>query len=96
MFCEPEKFNDIAGHFHSIDIDDNGYYEHNINCSWKLSTPVFEADRVIEICLYDVDIPSNDNCSSDHLLVSSISSIDFFVLPYLCLCNSMHHIKIMR
>ena len=59
----------IAGSFRSVDRDYDGYYDHYIHCFWELKLASFKTNEVIEICLYDVDIPSNDNCSSDHIKV---------------------------
>ena len=69
-------FEDEVGSFKSPDLDADGYYENNVSCQWFIVSPY--PTKVVQVYITDIDIPSDEHCSSDRLEVSIILYHDHF------------------
>ena len=69
---------DEVGRFQSPDIDADGYYENNVSCSWVIISPMPE--KVVQIYITDMDIPSDDDCRKDRIEVRP---------AFLCISNKV-------
>ena len=71
MFCfEDQKLcgpmqTDFVGHFSSVDINSNGKYD----CTWTIQLWL-DPDKLIELYLVILDLPSAEECGSDYIEVT--------------------------
>ena len=59
------------GQLQSSDLNSDGFYENNMDCTWVIWSNDIE-NRVIQLYFTSLDIPSRDNCKDDYLQVRLI------------------------
>ena len=67
-----EILNQPSGFIHSPDLDNDGKYDTNQNCSWTLTAP---EDHVIYLQFLEFDIEYYDNCIYDFVEIWEVRSV---------------------
>ena len=68
-FFETETY----GQVQSLDINNDGHYENNVDCSWTIWSNDLAEDYV-QLHFTSMDIQGGKECSNDYIKVSFMSS----------------------
>ncbi|KAH9514310.1 hypothetical protein Btru_028678 [Bulinus truncatus] len=60
------RFNQSQGSFTSVDIDNDGFYEPNLDCLWYITVG---PDKVVRINITQINIDGQTPCENDYLVV---------------------------
>ena len=68
-FCGGEiKLDRNVGRLRSVDVNKDGFYEPNLNCTWTLRGYLY-SDAFIHLNVTEIDIQPDDACGKDFLKV---------------------------
>ena len=70
--CGPMQ-TDFVGHFSSVDISSDGKYD----CTWTIQLWL-DPDKLIELYLVILDLPSAEECDSDYI---EVTHMYLFICP---------------
>ena len=56
-----------SGMFTSMDNDNNGLYDNNLDCTWIIEAEVWQS---VNLHILNMDIQEDELCSHDYLIVS--------------------------
>ena len=59
--------NGLSGRFGPDDIDLDGLYDNNLNCTWDLN--VRSNDGLVQVYITDMDIQQSQDCQLDYVEV---------------------------
>ena len=72
--------NGLSGRFGPDDIDLDGLYDNNLNCTWDLN--VRSNDGLVQIYITDMDIQHSENCQLDYVEVGFNSYAVYKIYRY--------------